>query len=570
MPKNYAIFANIFQTRRMEQKLLYLARPIQKPVPAYISKRACISCRTHHLKCDGKAPCQQCKRKSVNCVFENAKKRGPKSKELRELVSVLSKECQELKDKLKNYELLFNNPFPSQIVNNPNNQEETIEESFEISRRMVNPNPLFPDFNRNPYSGFDFKLIYSGYIEKYFEFVHPNIPVLHPENFKGENLKLFLSEVLEMKEENSQSKIAKLQLNIILAISARVCENLRESKEYYDKAREYLGAVFDEQKFAVAESLILMAYYSYGEGDGYKAASYSAMASQICKTLGDSNSFVARKTLLSSALSEQVYLDRNQIFTKIQEKPNITIQEITYLSFIIVMNELVFSQNNQNVNELLKIVQRNETELDNYYRGFCNSQVEHLGEYISNRILLTSAKAALYWSCNSKEPARFWENEFLNLIISTDPRYFDFSVVLAIALVHRSSKSYDVDNNDILLENELLQKKRMILQNLSTFFPIAETILSAISRGTNVGFDDNNNSLHFQLSTIDNYLISFLGTSLCFNLFSQKPFALNNHPFLLTKEKDNNLPIESSLCDMFGDLVNSTPNIELFYNDIAL
>eukprot|EP01094_Clydonella_sp_ATCC50884_P022125 TRINITY_DN5032_c0_g1_i1.p1 TRINITY_DN5032_c0_g1~~TRINITY_DN5032_c0_g1_i1.p1 ORF type:complete len:845 (-),score=173.23 TRINITY_DN5032_c0_g1_i1:151-2358(-) len=54
---------------------------------------ACLQCRKGHLKCDGSHPCSNCvKRKKDECTFISPRKRGPKSKELREQLERLEKE----------------------------------------------------------------------------------------------------------------------------------------------------------------------------------------------------------------------------------------------------------------------------------------------------------------------------------------------------------------------------------------------------------------------------------------------------------------------------------------------
>lgn len=78
----------------MDVKNQILDSNVLKPTKTITKKRACSICRAQHLKCSGESPCQQCLKKGTEdqCTFTAPQKRGPKSKELREIISNLREE----------------------------------------------------------------------------------------------------------------------------------------------------------------------------------------------------------------------------------------------------------------------------------------------------------------------------------------------------------------------------------------------------------------------------------------------------------------------------------------------
>lgn len=104
--------------------------------------------------------------------------------------------------------------------------------------------------------------------------------VMHPSVMHEDTLRMSLQH-----NEEGESDPLLFNVNILVALAARLIGDCNTQKEFYHRARTQLADLFDCQSIEVAEGLGAMAYYALGEADFSQFSYYNTLSLRMCQQL---------------------------------------------------------------------------------------------------------------------------------------------------------------------------------------------------------------------------------------------------------------------------------------------
>lgn len=236
-----------------------------------ITKIACTYCRKQHRRCDGENPCNNCKKKGIECIYIARRKRKQQPKRKRAT-----------KDST-------DQPAASSIEVEEPAQKRTKEQNMNVFADV----PLYLSSLLINFVEADLKL-------------HPIIP----QNFTS-RIPYFLNLMVTNKIENPSEMFL---FYASLAICTREGGNAVLAEDFHNKARLLAGELFDSSEYAAGCGFCLLSLSSYYKDEYLKAMSYVQIAKRICKFLNAQDTSLYRKSLLYHALMETSVESRFQLY----------------------------------------------------------------------------------------------------------------------------------------------------------------------------------------------------------------------------------------------------------------
>lgn len=201
---------------------------------------ACDPCRRRKIKCDGKFPCSQCAKNSNHeCVYVEARKRGPKIGQLKKL----KEENNLLREVLMNGQL---------------------GTSTSIARIPT----ALTVFNGE-----------SRFVHAYFMYDNSVVPIIDEDSYHAKAL-------LQTKGEEIDEQdciVFKFLHYSILSIGARQLHYFDQAKEFYEVARNLGSQYYDQPSEEAAAAFSLLGCYALGSRDLSKATMYMTIAINMCR-----------------------------------------------------------------------------------------------------------------------------------------------------------------------------------------------------------------------------------------------------------------------------------------------
>lgn len=485
------------------------------------TKKACLSCRTHHLKCEGVIPCHQCIKRNMagTCAFPAPKKRGPKSKELKLQVEQLQSELERQRAVIKQYEELL--------------REKAVSSGALSPRAPSSPSSPFGPTPSSPIAEITPALMTShmtltntsvlnSYVDNFMQFVYPHLPLVDPSLFHASSRSQLL-QLVNQPPRSLAARISTLQVFAVLAIGARTAGNAAHADFFMSRARNDVGDLFDNNNRTLASTLCLMSYYACGSGEGSKGTHYTALALQICKNLMETTSTVYRKCMITQALAEEGCHERHRMLVMAEQHENVSMNERAFSMFIRVINDITLSLQVPDYEDLLKRVEMVQRDLDKASSaaaaiagGYRSQSQESGATYLVDCLLLCAARALLYDQIGLNSLAQQWADSTSNLVQQCDTRFLFLGVVMAVVTVARVH--WQAGRMDMVMQD------LNCLSSLACVFPLAKMLYSkmlndyGISEERLNGFGSEAEPRHITAlvnGNVSDMLISAIGASKC-------------------------------------------------------
>lgn len=431
-----------------------LELPIQKKKD---TKMTCTSCRNLHLKCDGNQPCQGCKKKQIECTYVQPKKRGPKTKELRQLKVKLSSECAELQKRI----LMLTEE--EEKLKKQDEKKSKVKDFFSLSlQKLPRSQNLILDS------------LFRKYMDHYFEFFHPIMAeVVDQKLYSG----LDRSQAIALLEnlDPYTNKLIGLQMNAMLSLSARMCGDVKEADEIFKIARRFLSSVFDENDMIVAQSLIIMSYIQHCLGNVDKSETYSQLALQICKNLNNFDSPTFRIAVTTLVFKERDTEKRKFLLkcNRLHQSPK---NERIMFCFVSLWVTHLLEPHAVDFNMLCNALNESDSLLKQV-------QQENINEHAkSTQILfLYCIKLIIYQITCLNEQAFMYANNILDRVDTLDTRCYSMSVFMAVAVTTRF--------HVLINRKDLLIRDFQTLYKFTKFLPVANMLLKTMEIELSIKFN---------------------------------------------------------------------------------
>ena len=435
------------------------------------SKIACIPCRGNHLKCDGARPCHPCQKKGVTCEYAQPKKRGPKTNELQLLKMQLLQDCDELCSKI------------AELTEEEQKKKDQIESKDYFSN--TNSERTITLFSRtNGAKSLELDSRFQFYCSSYFEYFHPQLKIIdQPTSFNNIDRKKVLKLIKD--DNNMEGKFFYLLINAMFSLAARTTGEHKDAREFAEEARRYLGMVYDESDYRMAQAYSLLAHYMYSEGFIKKAFSYSSFARGICKNLNMFDNWAYKLASISVGLNTNDTEERDLLFDHVINSGDVSTRDLSFYLFAKVWGDILLNKNFFNYIPLMELIKDIEQRIHN------SQEPEHEGVIVVDKIFVYFGKMLLFQSTCLFDSALYWGDEIIRLSLITNNRLLLLPVALVISIVTRL---HIILNRKDKILNDLL-----CLEKLSAIYPFAKNVMQILSSelGISMGKPLNDDLLSF-------------------------------------------------------------------------
>lgn len=484
------------------------------------TKKACLSCRTHHLKCEGVIPCHQCIKRDLagTCAFPAPRKRGPKSKELKLQVEQLQSELERQRAVIKQYEELLREKAASSGALSPRNPSSPGSPFSLPSPPMAEITPALMTSQMTLTN----LSVLNSYVDNFMQFVFPHLPIVNPTLFHASSRNQLL-QLVNQPPTSLNGRISALQVFAVLALGARTSGNAAHADFFMSRARNDVGDFFDTNNRTLASTLCLMSYYACGSGEGSKGTHYTALALQICKNLMETTTTVYRKCMITQALAEEGCHERHRMLVMSEQQDNVSMNERAFSMFIRVINDITLSLQVPDYEDLLKRVEMVQNDLDRASSaaaalagGYRSQSPESGATYLVDCLLLCAARALLYDQIGLNSLAQQWADSTSNLVQQCDTRFLFLGVVMAVVTVARVHWQAG--------RMEMVMQDLSCLNSLAGLFPLAKMLYDkmltdyGVSEERLAGFGSEAEPRHITAlvnGNVSDVLISAIGASKC-------------------------------------------------------
>jgi hypothetical protein len=251
------------------------------------ARKACDNCKRTHTKCSGDHPiCLQCQKRGAACVYSVARRRGPRSGQLRELQD----QVKTLNEVVRNQKVALQQTAPQEL--------QLLSDTAAPGMKRARNEP--------PGLGQRLDISTSTFLKEYIrifeEYVQPccsatfSAPVLCTpvvckqlgDSTASKSTLDCVNSLLKIPMATSEVRVAKslLSMYAMLATGAQVFGNRAHAHEFMSRARTAAAQLFDVSDMQVATAFDRMAFFYIGEGELDKARVYNSLGLQVCENLG--------------------------------------------------------------------------------------------------------------------------------------------------------------------------------------------------------------------------------------------------------------------------------------------
>jgi len=432
---------------------------------------ACESCHNNHLKCNGAEPCQQCIKRHTECRYSTPGKRGPKPGASSVLKSKLAQ--QEMSIQILTEEL-----------NRTKHEKEEWKQKY--LSVVVTRQAELPLFQAVPTNTEEIPLTtLTKYLDSYKRYVHPLYPL--PVAVDKPN------SLQSLYSTDPQHALLSLQLSIVLAHGARMCQAHFDSNEFIKSAKEKARDFFDQSNYELAHTFLLISYFYLGNGDKNKASYFTALVYKSCLDLGCLESSPVGKKCLSLIATESEFLDsKDDLLSKFQDiQPDTS--ELVWLTFMQIYNGLhggkMASMSLLRKLEEVESIMAKNTKMYSHF------------EYLNLQALVSGSRAGIFWNEKVRELGRESADKALEFFKDEEFHLCSPTVITSVAMVLQiylaEKRLTHLQEGLMALDRlaELYPLSDLVRRRFGAFFESVEQILSKNNGAQPINNGSNNNAL---------------------------------------------------------------------------
>jgi len=427
---------------------------------------ACEYCRTHHRKCNGASPCSNCIEKNIECVFTAGKKRGPKNDALKRMkteMDSLKNDIENLKQSEQNWKKRYSEATHTNTSPVSNGQPHTIEDERASKRRRVIGMPQKGELQAilGGEQSFVLSSLINDFVSIYETYIHPSHPLLPTGNYSS-----LLPELISRIVRDDSDSTSSFYVFSLLCNGALITGNKQLSTEFFERARQHAGDVFDVVDPRVGCGFSMLAYYQLCVGNCGKSVLYANIAKGVAESLGLLYSHLHMNSILGVAFVSENYEERMKLFQIMSHSKQTA--DLVFCLAGQVITEIKYREN-PNYTSLMELLMRamriqNEADVRLYHTS---------GDKILLDVLLNAALIMTLRKAKFHQLALEYSRKLL--LMSTDSQFNYLCVGVACCALEAAA--------DVLIEQgqeHELNQIFFILEKLSIKYELCIYVMKAI------------------------------------------------------------------------------------------